>query len=152
MKKIPQGFTTLTPCVAVKEGKAAIALYEKALGAVTQYCMMIPDTNKVSHACIKIGNSLFFLFDENKEMGSFAPGPQGSSVGFYLYVDDPDAAHKKAVAAGMKELLAPQDMFWGDRMSAVQDPYGYKWNFAAQVREVSPEEIEASVRKKWKAE
>jgi uncharacterized glyoxalase superfamily protein PhnB len=43
---------------------------------------------------------------------------------------DVDAAHKKAKASGMKEVMPPTDMFWGDRMSALTDPFGHNWNLA----------------------
>ena len=37
--------------------------------------------------------------------------------------------------------MAPQDMFWGDRYSQVEDPFGHHWSLAQTVRVVSPEEI-----------
>jgi len=47
---------------------------------------------------------------------------------FYLYVDDVDSQHTRAVAAGMTEVDAPTDMFWGDRMSSVDDIFGQRWH------------------------
>jgi uncharacterized glyoxalase superfamily protein PhnB len=63
-------------------------------------------------------------------------------VNFYLYVGDADGAQKKAIAAGCKEIMPVADMFWGDRMGAVSDPYGYKWNFSTHIKDLTPEEIQ----------
>jgi PhnB protein len=60
---------------------------------------------------------------------------------FYLYVVDADAAQKRAIAAGAKELQPVADMFWGDRCGQVQDPFGYRWNLATRTQDLSPEEI-----------
>ena len=43
-----------------------------------------------------------------------------------LYVKDCDGAYKKAIAAGAKSASEPADMFWGDRVGTVTDPYGFK--------------------------
>ena len=71
----------------------------------------------------------------------FAPKDGQSGAKFYLYFDDVDARHQRALAAGMSEQSAPMDMFWGDRMSVVQDPFGHTWQLATHVRDVSEEEI-----------
>jgi PhnB protein len=144
--KIPQGYHTVTPSLVFKDATAAIALYKKAFGATENSCLRSPD-GKVMHACITSGNSKIFLFDENPQMCAMAPGSEGASVSFYLYVDDPDASAKQALGAGMKEIMPVQDMFWGDRMGAVQDPFGYKWNLAAQVREMSMDEVKQAAQK-----
>jgi hypothetical protein len=34
-----------------------------------------------------------------------------------------------------------QEMFWGDRMGSVQDPFGYSWSLATHSRDLTPEEI-----------
>jgi uncharacterized protein YfkK (UPF0435 family) len=38
-------------------------------------------------------------------------------------------------------MMPPTDMFWGDRMAAVADPFGYLWHFATRKKELSPEEM-----------
>ena len=32
-------------------------------------------------------------------------------------------------------------MFWGDRMGALEDPFGIKWTIAQHIKDVSPEEM-----------
>lgn len=146
-RPIPQGFQTVTPSVIFKDAAAAIALYEKALDAKVEYKLLMPGSDKIMHACLTIGTSKLFLCDESHEMQCYAAANNQPSVSFYLYVPDPDAAYKKALSAGMKEMMPVQDMFWGDRMGVVTDPFGYKWNLAAQVKTLSQDEIEKAAKK-----
>jgi PhnB protein len=59
-----------------------------------------------------------------------------------LYTDDVDATFKKAVDTGSKTEQPPMDMFWGDRMANITDPFGHKWAIATHTKDVSPEEME----------
>jgi uncharacterized glyoxalase superfamily protein PhnB len=143
---IPEGYHTLTPALTVSDAEAAIALYEKALGAEVKSKMQAPGSKKIMHSCLQIGSSRIFVHDEMPNM----PGPKQRHASFYVYVLDVDAAHKRAVAAGMKELFAPMDMFWGDRTSAAACPFGHHWTFATHISDPTPEEMEAA-RKEWAA-
>ncbi|MEO1340444.1 MAG: VOC family protein, partial [Cyanobacteria bacterium J06635_13] len=58
----------------------------------------------------------------------------------FLYVEDVDAFFSKAIAAGAKEQQALQNMFWGDRIAKLEDPFGYTWTVATHVEDVSIEE------------
>jgi PhnB protein len=148
-RPIPEGFHTITPYIAVSSGEAALKHYEKALGAKVLHKMLMPGTSKIMHACLDIGSSKLFLCDEMEGMKAPQAGVGGSQ--FYLYMADVDASHKKAKAAGMKELAAPKDMFWGDRMSSLMDPFGHRWDLASHVRDVAPEEMAAAVKQFTKA-
>src|SRR5690606_26036418 len=100
----------------------------------------------IMHAELRIGDSVLFLSEPNPEKG--CPGVQamgGSPVNFYVYMDDVDAALATAVAAGATQTMAAEDMFWGDRVGAVKDPYGFTWTLATHVRDVSPEEMTKAV-------
>ena len=79
------------------------------------------------HAEVKIGNSMLMLSDENPERGlPVAEDPLAARpASVMLYTDDVDAMFKKAVAAGAKTDQPPTDMFWGDRMGNITDPFGH---------------------------
>ncbi len=143
---MPEGFHTVTPSLTVPDGEAAIALYEKAFGANVLRKMPMPGGKKIMHACLQIGSSKIFVQDEMPNM----PGPKQRHASFYLYVPDVDAAHKRAMGAGMKELFAPADMFWGDRTSALADPFGNHWTFATHMRNPTEAEM-AGAMKAWAA-
>jgi uncharacterized glyoxalase superfamily protein PhnB len=66
-------------------------------------------------------------------------GPTG---GFNIYVADCDALYKQAVAAGATAKMPPMDMFWGDRVGAVDDPFGHRWGISTKKAELSIEEID----------
>jgi PhnB protein len=142
VKKIPEGYTTITPSLTIDGAAKAIELYTKAFGAKEAYRMETPGTKKIMHACLEIGSSKIFLSDVHPEM---CPTPSASA--FYLYMDDVDASFKKATQAGMKETSAPQDMFWGDRVGNVKDAFGISWTIATHVRDVSPQEMAEGQKK-----
>jgi uncharacterized glyoxalase superfamily protein PhnB len=145
MGKIPDGFHTITPQITVANGDKAIALYKKALDATELGRFLMPGTDKIMHAALQVGTSKLFLSDE----GMQKKNPKGSGSAFYIYVLDVDVAHKRALDAGMSETMAPADMFWGDRFSAVDDRYGHRWCFATNLREVSPEEMMEAAKQQW---
>lgn len=137
MPAIPEGFHTITPYIVVTDGNAALALYEKALGAEVLGKLTVPGSDKVMHASVQLGTSIFFLSDENPDMGMMAPKDEVGTR-FYLYVDDVDA--------GLKEIAAPEDMFWGDRTAVLEDQWGHGWTLATRVKEVSMEEMEETMK------
>lgn len=57
------------------------------------------------------------------EMSSMVPADVPNYWLVYFSADDVDATHRKAMAAGARELLPPQD-FPGGRFSIVSDPQG----------------------------
>ena len=142
--KIPQGYSTITASLSVDGAEKAIELYAQAFGAVLEGKMNCPETGKVMHAVLKIGDSKLMLADLFPEKGC----GEASHSSFYLYFPDVDASFKKATAAGLTEKMAPTDMFWGDRMGAVTDSFGNNWTIATHVRDVSKDEMEKAA-KEW---
>jgi len=140
MVGIPEGFHSITPYIVVGDGNAALTLYEKALGAEVLGTLTMPGSDKIMHASLQLGTSKFFMSDENPDMGMIAPRDEVGTR-FYIYVEDVDAGHKRAVDAGLKELAAPEDMFWGDRTAVLEDPWGHRWTLATHQRDVTPEEM-----------
>ncbi|HEX4048981.1 MAG TPA: VOC family protein [Elusimicrobiota bacterium] len=142
MKSIPEGYHTLTPTLVFKDSRKALDFYKKAFGAVETEVMPGPGGKGVMHATMKIGNSNLMMSDESREMpGRSAETLGGSPVAFYLYVENSDAAFKKAVSAGAVQQMPLQDAFWGDRVGTVKDPFGYQWTFATHTRDLTREQI-----------
>jgi PhnB protein len=136
---IPKGYTTVTASLIFRDAPKAIEFYKKAFGAQERARALGPD-GKIMHAEIQIGTSIVMLSDE--VMGGRSAETIGASpVSFYLYFEDADAAHKKALAVGGKEIMPVTDMFWGDRMGHIQDPFGYKWNIATHIKDLTPEQM-----------
>jgi uncharacterized glyoxalase superfamily protein PhnB len=141
-EKQPMNRQTVTPSLSLDGAARAIDVYRKAFGAEEVYRMEMPGGGKIMHACITIGNSQIFLSDTDPNMCATP-----SVASFYVYLPDVDAAFRQAKQAGLSELHAPQDMFWGDRTGTVKDSFGITWTLATHVRDVSPEEMEEGRKK-----
>ena len=142
VKSIPDGYHTVTPYFTVRDAARAVEFYKQAFGATELMRMAEPD-GKIRHAEIRIGNSPIMIgdeFPEFSEMRSFQ-GLGGSPVSVYLYVEDVDAMFNRAVAAGAKVRSPIKDEFYGDRVGAVEDPYGLAWFIATHKEDVAHEEI-----------
>jgi PhnB protein len=79
----------------------------------------------------------------NPKMGARSPQALGGSpANLLLYVEDVDAAFRKAVGAGATATMPPQDMFWGDRYGKLADPFGHEWSIATHIEDLSPDQIQ----------
>ena len=144
VKPIPDGYSTVTLTLTVREAAKAIEFYKKAFDVHEIFRFSSPDGKTIMHAEIKIGNSIIMLNDEFPLMNCRSPqsiGGTGSSI--FLYVNDADATFNKAVSSGAKSLMPLMDAFWGDRFGSVQDPYGHIWSIATHKKDMIPEEIKA---------
>ncbi len=141
VEPIPKGFHTITPELVLKDAGKAIDYYKKAFGARELMRMHAPDGKTVVHAELEIGTSRFFLADEMPGCRARSPQSTGALTGtFFLYVEDVDSRVKKAVDAGGRLAQPVTDMFWGDRVGTVDDPFGYQWTIATHKEDVSPAE------------
>jgi PhnB protein len=136
VQPIPKGFHTLTPQLSLEGAAEAIELFKRAFGAEEITRAPDPSGNKVWHAHLMIGNSAIFVNDVFPEMGGTA-----KSAGIWMYLEDADKAFKRAVDAGMKAVMAPTDMFWGDRFARVTDRWGNDWGMATHTQDMTPEEM-----------
>ena len=142
VKKIPDGYHSITPMLIVKDGLKAIEYYKKVFGAIDKGTMMMPDNKSVAHAELMIGDSKIMLSDEFPEMKSLSPTTIGGSpVSLYLYVEDVDKTFNLAVTEGGKSLFPVQDRFYGDRHGSIQDPFGHIWSIATHIKDLTREEM-----------
>jgi len=142
VKAIPEGYHTITPHFTVKDARKAIDFYKRAFGAKEKFVMPGPGGRGVMHAELEIADSPFMLNDESPQNPCKSAETLGNSpVSFYLYVPDADAAFNKAKAAGGRAKMPVADMFWGDRMGSIEDPFGYTWSIATHKKDISPAEM-----------
>jgi PhnB protein len=140
VKPVPEGYHTATPYLIFHDAAPAIDFYKKAFAATEIMRMNGPD-GKVSHAEIKIGDSVIML---GSAPGNDLATPQklnGSSVSIFLYLPDVNSTFKQAVSAGAKAVQPLEDMFWGDRFGRLVDPFGHSWSLATHVEDVAPAEM-----------
>lgn len=137
---VPEGFSTITPSIALKNCQDMIETYRDAFDAKLLDKTMCPETGKVMHATLQIGTSKLMVSDE------FPNCPSAKGASFYLYVPNCDATMKQAKEAGLKETMAAEDMFWGDRLGAVTDACGIQWSIATHVKDVSKDDLEKGAK------
>lgn len=67
-------------------------------------------------------------------VGDAAPASGAARGELYLVVPDPESHHRRAIAAGARELsgLSPRD--WGDQVAYSMDPDGYVLAFASRLQ------------------
>ena len=136
------GAHTLNAYVTIKNCSDAIAFYKKAFGAKELGRLLMPD-GSIGHAEIEIEGSLLMMADENIEWGNKSPLTIGGNpMSFGLYVKDADAVYKQAVEAGATVVMPVADMFYGDRVGQVMDPFGYKWMITTHIEDMSFEEMQ----------
>ncbi len=139
---VPKGLSTVTASLTFQDSGAAIAFYEKAFGARELSRMYGPDGKAVWHAELRIGDSVIYLADESPmgyAVAARADGRPTSAI--QIYVKDCDRWFARAVEAGCRPLMQVADMFWGDRMGVVVDPFNQLWTIGSRTRDLSPKQM-----------
>lgn len=139
----PAQAQTVTPYLIIKDCAKAMDFYKKAFGAEEVARLCSPD-GKIMHGFLKFGDSNVYFCDE---MDDTKCGASPSTLGnchatMHIFVEDVDAAFKKAVDAGCTPFMPPMDMFWGDRYTRVTDPFGQGWSLATHKQDLTPEEMQ----------
>jgi uncharacterized glyoxalase superfamily protein PhnB len=116
---------TIYPTVRYDDAPAAIRFLVGAFGFGQQE-VNTSDDGRVGHALLSWGNGLLMIssrIDRDKD-----PFDHGTTC-VYLAVDDPDAHHARAVAAGAEIVMGLTDQDYGSREYAAKDPEGHVWCF-----------------------
>lgn len=146
VKPIPDGYHTVSPILVLRDAKQALIFYQKAFGAKVLFQQDRPD-GKLMHAAIQIGDSILMLGEEcaphegHEECVRSPADLKGTTVSLYLYVEDADRMYEQAIAAGAASMMPVEEMFWGDRMGMVCDPYGHAWSVATHTQDLTDEQM-----------
>lgn len=132
-RPIPEGYHTVTPYLVVPGVPRLIEFLQRVFDA-RELERMAREDGTVMHAEVQIGDSRVMM---GEPMGQMTPMPGH----LYVYVDDADAAWRRALEAGAVSLQEPADQFYGDRTAGVQDPTGNQWWVATRKEEVPPDEM-----------
>ena len=116
MQNAPRkGFHAITPRIVVPDAAAQVLFLRTVFDASGEHHADRP-------AEMRIGDSLVMV----TAAGAREPFP----AFLYVYVDDADAVHRRALAAGAVSLEEPLDTPYGDRRAMVRDPFGNIWQIA----------------------
>ena len=145
VKTIPDGYHTVTPSFTFKDSQQAIEFYTKAFGANVLDLLPHPSGRGIMHATIRIGDSIMMMGDEMPGAENCLKSAEtlGSSpISLYVYAPDVDVMFRQAVAAGGTATMPVADMFWGDRVGQVKDPFGYLWMIGTHKQDLTNAEIQ----------
>jgi uncharacterized glyoxalase superfamily protein PhnB len=129
--------SALTPYLAVRDARAAMAWYTEALGARIVGDPYLMDDDRIGHAELDVGGAMPYLSDEYPELGLSAPEEGRVSVTLHLAVPDVDATVARCAAAGATVERLPTDAPYG-RTGVVVDPYGHRWMLQTPATPASP--------------
>jgi PhnB protein len=132
-KSIPEGYHSITPSFCVDGAQKFISFIKEVFDAQERFKMEGPG-GKIMHAELSIGDSTVMV-------GEAMPQWPAKSNSLYVYVDDVDATYERALKAGATSVRAPENAFYGDRNSSVQDSFGNLWGIATHIEDVPPEEM-----------
>ena len=121
------------PYLTVSDVEKSITFFQEALGFSLMEPAMKNDEGVAVHAEVTYQNMSVMMGLEGSYDGTCkTPHHSGveAPVSLYIYCDDVDSQTKTAAAAGAKVLAEPADMFWGDRMSRIEDADGYRYSLA----------------------
>jgi len=124
------------PTLRYHDAPAAIEWLCRAFGFERQLVVPGEQEGSIAHAQLRYGNGMIMLGTADLHGGSFdeimttprqIEGRQTQSA--YVVVEDPDAHHERAVAAGAEIVLPLEDKDYGGRGYGCRDLEGHVWSF-----------------------
>lgn len=116
----PEGFGTVSGYLMVENPVELITFLKNAFYAEEIDRSVNPKNGDISNVILKIGTSCFMI---SQARGQFL----NMRTSFYLYVDNVDEMHQRAIENGAKVEFEPADMPYEDRQSGIIDPSGNYW-------------------------
>jgi len=133
VKPIPENYPRVSPYLIVSDVEETMGFVEYVFNGKVREKMTTPD-GSVNHGEMNIGDSVIM-------MGKASADYPTLNAMLYIYVEDTDAAYKRAIEKGAVSVMEPANQFYGDRNAGVKDKDGISWWFATHVEDVSPEEM-----------
>jgi uncharacterized glyoxalase superfamily protein PhnB len=121
---------TITPYLLYEDGEAAIDFATRAFG-FREVDRTIGGAGGL-HAELALGDGRIYL--GQPPAGNFRnPATVGRTSHVYVLVDDVDAHHDRAKAAGARIIEELNDLPFGHRRYGCADPQGHEWYFAQEL-------------------
>jgi len=128
----------ISPMLVVKDVDASLKYYAAAYGFEAGGSMQ-DENGKTTYANMMYKGQMVIMLMPEQSWGSPAVTPNTSktpsSVSLFVYVDNVDKQFARAKESGATVLSEPTDMFWGDRVTQLQDADGHTWSLATRVAE-----------------
>ena len=132
----------LLPHIVYQDVGKAIVWLTKAFGFREHYRYGEP--SEPNGAQMYLGNAWIML--RGPGQGEASPAQLGyGTQSLTVFVEDVDAHFEKAKAAGAKIVEELNETMYGERQYGVEDLDGHHWLFSRHARNVSPEELGATI-------
>ncbi|HUH74471.1 MAG TPA: VOC family protein [Chitinophagales bacterium] len=116
----PEGFHTVTPYLIVNQAQELINFLKNAFYAKELNRSIHPKSGRISNCILQIGDTCFMISEANGKFG-------GMKTSMYIYVDNVEEVHQRAIQCGAQVEFEPADMPYEDRQSGIIDPCGNYW-------------------------
>lgn len=121
--------TIIWPTMKYDDAPTAIRFLVEAFGFEERQVVDGPDPDTIAHAELAWpGGGGVMLGSRGAGSEEFDQALTGVSS-IYVVIDDPDALHARAMAAGAEEVIGLRDEDYGSRGFTVRDPGGNLWTF-----------------------
>jgi uncharacterized glyoxalase superfamily protein PhnB len=114
----------VTPVLRYRDAPRAIQFLEEAFG-FRREMVHEGDGGTIVHAELSYGDGMVMVSTESDEPN----GPHGGTGWSYVVVEDPDAHHARAKAAGADVIRELEDQDYGSRDYSARDFEGNTWSF-----------------------
>jgi uncharacterized glyoxalase superfamily protein PhnB len=131
VKKVPEGYTTVTPWIISPDSARVISFMQNAFDAeeISGSRTLSPE-GKIVHVEARVGGAVVMLFDSAR---TWPPTP----AFIRLFVDNCETAYQKAIKAGARAVTKPTMLAFGDKVGRVADPFGNIWWLQERVEDLS---------------
>jgi uncharacterized glyoxalase superfamily protein PhnB len=121
---------TIFPALRYRDARAAVDWLRDAFG-FERVNVYDDDNGVVQHAEMRFGDSLIMFGQAREpEAGEYSRvAPPPGQAALYAIVDDPDAHHDRATAAGAEIVMSLRDQDYGSREYTARDLDGNVWTF-----------------------
>lgn len=147
---VPNGFTSITPFIVIKNPSKAIEFYKAVFHARVKDITEFSDENgnqMVVHAELDFGNGFLQLGAANPAYKLVLPPEEDNACySLAIYVADVDQVFENAVVRGAKIREPIAKFVSGDRYGSILDPFGVRWTIMTRIEDLSEEESVRKVR------
>jgi uncharacterized glyoxalase superfamily protein PhnB len=134
----------VVPFIGYEDAAAAIEWLERAFGFVENRSERHEEKGAITHAELELDGATIYLSTPSgyasprsvraeSELARRAYDNPWVIDGHFVRVDDLDAHHERAVAAGAAILREPEEPGIGFRIYTAEDPEGHRWMFGQQL-------------------
>lgn len=117
------------PCLHYRDASAMIEWLCRAFG-FSERMRAVGAGGRIEHAELSLGSGVIMVSSAKPERGWVSPlDLPAVNQQISIHVDDPDAHHRQAVAAGAVVTQPLRDEEYGSRGYCARDPEGNHWYF-----------------------